>query len=84
MHINKQPFFLFFLLLLAILLCGFGFSKSEMIMDTEQNVVYQNFSIDKVLTDFEADKASAKTQYNNCRIVICGKVSEITKIPKLC
>ena len=55
-----------------------------MIMDTEQNVVYQNFSIDKVLTDFEADKASAKTQYNNCRIVICGKVSEITKIPKLC
>lgn len=60
MHINKQPFFLFFLLLLAILLCGFGFSKSEMIMDTEQNVVYQNFSIDKVLTDFEADKASAK------------------------
>ncbi len=82
MHINKQPFFLFFLLLLAILLCGFGFSKSEMIMDTEQNVVYQNFSIDKVLTDFEADKASAKAQYNNCRIVICGKVSEITKNSK--
>ena len=56
--------------------------KNNYTIRTEVNVVYQNFSIDKVLTDFEADKASAKTQYNNCRIVICGKVSEITKNSK--
>lgn len=79
MQINKKTFFIFFLLLLAILLCGFGFNASEMIMDTEQNVIYQNFSIDEVLKDFELDKGLAKAQYNNSRIVICGTVSEITK-----
>ena len=75
---RKKTFFVFFLLL-GILLCGFGFNQSEMILDTEQNIVYQNLSIDKIFTDFAADKDSAKNKYNHSRIVLCGKVSEIAK-----
>ena len=78
MHI-KRKFFLILILSLVILLCGFIFNDSEMILDTEKNVVYQNYSIDTVLADFKTDKDLAKSTYNKTRIVLLGKVSEISK-----
>ena len=67
------------ILLLGTILCGFVFDKSEMMLDTEKNIVYQNYSIDKVLADFEADKDAAKDTYAKNKIVLLGKISEISK-----
>lgn len=79
MHISKKTFFLILILSMGMLLCGFLFDSPEMILDTEKDTVYQNYSIDKVLADFSIDENSAKDDYGKARIVLLGKVSEISK-----
>lgn len=67
---------------MVVLLCGFIFDNPEMTLDTEENIVYQNLSIDKLLADFAADDDLAEETYAKARIVLWGKVSEISKNAK--
>lgn len=79
MHIHIRKFFFILIFSLGILLCGFIFNSPEMILDTETNIVYQNYSIDKVLADFAADGGQAKDNYGKTKVVLLAKVSEISK-----
>lgn len=67
------------ILCMGALLCGFIFARPEMALDTEKNIIYQNFSIDQLLADFAANNDLAEEKYTKTNIVLLGKVSEISK-----
>jgi hypothetical protein len=60
------------------LLCGFG-NKTEIAIDTEQNILYQCCSADTLLNDFAVDEDKAADCYDDSYLDILGKVSEKAK-----
>lgn len=78
MHRMKRKYFSLFIFFVGILLCGFIFDNLEMTLDTEKNIVYQNYDIDKVLSDFSENADLAKADYHKAKIVLWARVSEVT------
>lgn len=70
-------------LLLAIpmmlFLCGLGFNNVTVLVDTENNYVYEYVSTDDILTDFAKDNNVATRRYENGYYIISGKVENISK-----
>lgn len=59
-------------------LCGAGwFNKAKVIIDTENNPVYQYCRADAVISDFVKDHQAARKQYKDSRVLISGKIQSI-------
>jgi len=59
-------------------LCGAGwFNKTKVIIDTENNIVYQYCTADAVISDFVKNDKTARKQYKDFRVLISGKIQSI-------
>lgn len=62
------------IVLMNMMLCGAWFSKPDVILDTEKNILYQCTSSDVIISAFESDSKKAKEKYNENPYLICGTV----------
>ena len=71
------PVFLIFPLLLS--LCGFSFYIVSVLVDTEQNHVYEYATADEILNDFAKDIVAAEAEYKGGYYYVSGKTVSISK-----
>ena len=61
-------------------LCGAGwFNRTKVVIDTENNRVYQYCTVDELISVFTQDGKDAKETYQNAMVLLAGKVSSIGK-----
>lgn len=62
----------------CLTLCGAGwFGTSKVVIDTEENYVYEQCMADEVLTAFAANHKAAKEQYQGAALLLTGKVKSV-------
>lgn len=64
---------------MMLFLCGLGFNNVTVLVDTENNYVYEYISADDVLIDFNKDKGAATSRYENGYYIVSGKIGSISK-----
>lgn len=61
-------------------LCGASwFDGAKVVVDTENNQVYQYRTADEVVSEFAANSKNAKNKYNNQPLLLYGKVVSVDK-----
>ena len=55
------------------------FSGAGVVVDTEENPVYQYRLADELISEFKADSKAAKAKYNNQPVLLYGKVVSVDK-----
>jgi len=64
----------------CISLCGAGwFGGSKVVVDTENNLVYQYRTADEIVSEFKSNQKAAKSKYNNQPVLLYGKVVSVDK-----
>lgn len=59
-------------------LCGAGwFDTTKVVVDTENNKVYQYRTADEIISEFTANSKAAKAKYNNQPVLLYGKVKSV-------
>ena len=62
----------------CLTLCGAGwFHTAKVVIDTENNYVYEQCTVDEVLAEFEADSKAAKEKYKGAAVLLTGKVANV-------
>ena len=60
--------------------CGAGwFDGTKVMVDTENNKVYQYRTADEIVSEFAANSKAAKTKYNNQPVLLYGQVVSVDK-----
>ena len=63
-----------------ITLCGAGwFNRTKVVIDTENNRVYQYCTVDTLISAFMQDSKAARNTYQDTMLLLTGKVSGIGK-----
>ena len=61
-------------------MCGAGlFGGTTVTVDTENNKVYQYCTADDIISEFKANKETAKEKYNNQPVLLTGQVVSVGK-----
>lgn len=55
------------------------FSGAKVVVDTEENKVYQYRTADEIISEFKADSKAAKEKYHNQSVLLSGKVVSVGK-----
>ena len=55
------------------------FSGAKVVVNTEENKVYQYRTADEIISDFKTDSKAAKEKYDNQPVLLSGKVEEVGK-----
>lgn len=71
-------------ILITVCMClsfiGAGwFSGAKVVVDTEENKVYQYHTADEIISEFKADSKAAKAKYDNQPVLLSGKVVSVGK-----
>ncbi len=65
---------------ICLSLCGAGwFDTAKVVVDTENNKVYQYLTADEIVSAFAADSKAAKTEYDKQPLLLYGKVVSVGK-----
>ena len=64
---------------MALLLCGFIFEKPSVVVDTENNHVYEYITSDEIISAYNKNTDEAKVKYLNNYYLVSGKIGEIAK-----
>ncbi len=61
-------------------LCGASwFNTTKVVVDTENNRVYQYRTADEIISEFTANGKAAKTKYNDQPVLLYGKIKSVDK-----
>ena len=64
----------------CLTLCGAGwFDTNKVVVDVENNPVYQYHTADEIISEFAANSKAAKSKYNNQPVLLYGKVVSVEK-----
>jgi len=62
----------------CLTLCGAGwFNTSKVVIDTENNYVYEQCTTDEVLSEFASNSKAAKEKYQGAAVLLTGKVVSV-------
>ncbi len=65
---------------ICLSLCGAGwFEPVRVVVDTENNPLYQYRTADEIISEFVADSKAAKNNYANQPLLLYGRVTEVEK-----
>ncbi|MCM1124316.1 MAG: hypothetical protein NC416_17180 [Eubacterium sp.] len=76
MKLRKKGILIPTILLFATLSCGFSLKKT-VTLNTESRILYQNCSVDQLLSDIGKNFDVAKDKYDDGYYIIVGKIAEI-------
>ena len=64
---------------MMFILCGLAFNNVTVLVDTENNHVYEYVTVDDILSDFAKDTDAAKNEYKGGYYIISGKIESVSK-----
>ena len=76
---KKRLFSLLPVLPMLLLLCGFSFYNTTVMIDTQKNPVYEFIYADDILSDFAGDAYSAESRYKYGYYLVSGKIESISE-----
>ena len=63
----------------SLTLCGAGwFNTTKVVVDTENNPVYEFCSVDEMLSGLSADRKAVAAKYKNMPVLLAGKVKSVS------
>lgn len=78
MNIKKKLLISLLFVGLMFTFTGAIFSSPEIVLDTENNVLYQNYTADEVVLAFANNKANATKKFEDNKVAVLGKVSSLS------
>ena len=78
MNIKKRLLISLLLLGLVFTFTGALFASSQVVLDPDRHILYQNFTADEVLKAFNADRTRAENKFEDVKVAVLGRVSSLS------
>lgn len=78
MNIKKRLLISLLLLGLVFTFTGALFASSQVVLDPDRHILYQNFTADEVLKAFNADRTRDENKFEDVKVAVLGRVSSLS------